>query len=60
MYAYKKVRTDLQDPSGRLHAYMQAKPSRPLESNGGLNSLRWDKWSRHMGPLTSMNRDALY
>ncbi|XP_071710519.1 DNA mismatch repair protein MLH1 [Rutidosis leptorrhynchoides] len=40
IYAYKKVRTDLQDPSGRLHAYMQAKTLKNLESNHGLNSLR--------------------
>ncbi|KAK1433376.1 hypothetical protein QVD17_10286 [Tagetes erecta] len=40
VYAYKMVRTDLQDPSGRLHAYMQVKPSRDLERNRGLNSLR--------------------
>ncbi|KAJ0754538.1 putative ribosomal protein S5 domain 2-type [Helianthus annuus] len=40
VYAYKMVRTDLQDPSGRLHAYMQVKPSRQLEKNCGLNSLR--------------------
>ncbi|KAL8231011.1 hypothetical protein R6Q57_000789 [Mikania cordata] len=39
-YAYKMVRTDLQDPSGRLHAYMQVKPSRHLERNYGLSSLR--------------------
>ncbi|KAJ0599642.1 putative ribosomal protein S5 domain 2-type [Helianthus annuus] len=40
VYAYKMVRTDSQDPSGRLHAYMQVKPSRQLEKNCGLNSLR--------------------
>ncbi|KAK9066815.1 hypothetical protein SSX86_014138 [Deinandra increscens subsp. villosa] len=38
--AYKMVRTDLQDPSGRLHAYMQVKPSRHLEKSCGLNSMR--------------------
>ncbi|CAH1425292.1 unnamed protein product [Lactuca virosa] len=36
----KMVRTDSQDPSGRMHAYFQAKPSRHYESNSGLNSLR--------------------
>ncbi|KAI3726580.1 hypothetical protein L1987_66378 [Smallanthus sonchifolius] len=40
VYPHKMVRTDLQDPSGRLHAYMQVKPSRHLERNCGLNSLR--------------------
>ncbi|XP_076903537.1 DNA mismatch repair protein MLH1-like, partial [Bidens hawaiensis] len=40
VYAHKMVRTDLQDPSGRLHAYVQVKPSRQLERNCGLNSLR--------------------
>ncbi|PWA81151.1 MUTL-like protein [Artemisia annua] len=40
VYAKQKVRTDLQDPSGRMHAYLQVKPSRNLESSGGLNSIR--------------------
>lgn len=36
----KMVRTDSQDPSGRMHAYLQVKPSRHRESSCGLNSLR--------------------
>nr|XP_043616694.1 DNA mismatch repair protein MLH1 isoform X2 [Erigeron canadensis] len=40
VYAHKMVRTDFQDPSGRLHAYMQVKSSRHLESKCDLNSLR--------------------
>ncbi|KAL4559900.1 hypothetical protein LXL04_032046 [Taraxacum kok-saghyz] len=36
----KMVRTDSQDPSGRMHAYLQVKPSRHQESNSGLNFLR--------------------
>lgn len=59
VYAKQKVRTDLQDPSGRMHAYLQVKPSRNLESTGGLNSIRQDKLSRQTGPLISINRDPL-
>ncbi|CAH1419086.1 unnamed protein product [Lactuca virosa] len=40
IHVNKMVRTDSQDPSGRMHAYLQAKPSRHHESNSGLNSLR--------------------
>lgn len=36
----KMVRTDSQDPSGRMHAYLQVKPLRQHESNFGLGSLR--------------------
>ncbi|KAK9758148.1 hypothetical protein RND81_01G210700 [Saponaria officinalis] len=36
----KMVRTDSQDPAGRLHAYMQVKPSTQLEINGNLNAIR--------------------
>lgn len=38
----KMVRTDSSDPAGRLHAYMQVKPSTQLERNASLNSVRWD------------------
>ncbi|GKB30923.1 DNA mismatch repair protein MLH1 isoform X1, partial [Tanacetum coccineum] len=40
LYPHQKVRTNLQDPSGRMHAYLQVKPSRNLESSGDLNSIR--------------------
>ncbi|KMT20165.1 hypothetical protein BVRB_1g001770 isoform A [Beta vulgaris subsp. vulgaris] len=36
----KMVRTDSSDPAGRLHAYMQVKPSTQLERNASLNSVR--------------------
>ncbi|XP_021760418.1 DNA mismatch repair protein MLH1-like [Chenopodium quinoa] len=36
----KMVRTDALDPAGRLHAYMQVKPSTQLERNASLNSVR--------------------
>ncbi|KAI3767573.1 hypothetical protein L2E82_17796 [Cichorium intybus] len=36
----KMVRTDSQDPSGRLHAYLQVKPSRHHQTNSALHSLR--------------------
>ncbi|KAL9229052.1 hypothetical protein vseg_004568 [Gypsophila vaccaria] len=37
---HKMVRTDSQDPAGRLHAYMQVKPSTQLAINGSLSSIR--------------------
>ncbi|XP_057531841.1 DNA mismatch repair protein MLH1 isoform X2 [Amaranthus tricolor] len=36
----KMVRTDASDPAGRLHAYMQVKPSTQLDRNASLNSIR--------------------
>ncbi|KAL2893494.1 DNA mismatch repair protein MLH1 [Bienertia sinuspersici] len=36
----KMVRIDSLDPAGRLHAYMQVKPSTQLERNASLNSVR--------------------
>ncbi|KAI3489915.1 hypothetical protein L1887_45946 [Cichorium endivia] len=36
----KMVRTDSQDPCGRLHAYLQVKPSTHHQTNSGLHSLR--------------------
>lgn len=40
----KMVRTDALDPAGRLHAYMQVKPSTQLGRNASLNSVRWDNY----------------
>ncbi|KAJ9567992.1 hypothetical protein OSB04_003958 [Centaurea solstitialis] len=37
---HKMVRIDSQDPSGRLHAYLQVKPSKHHEGNSSLNSFR--------------------
>lgn len=36
----KMVRTDALDPAGRLHAYMQVKPSTQLERDASLNCVR--------------------
>ena len=36
----KMVRTDASDPSGRLHAYLQAKPVDNLEGNSSLAAVR--------------------
>ncbi|KAI3464318.1 hypothetical protein Pfo_020981 [Paulownia fortunei] len=37
---HKMVRTDSQDPAGRLHAYLQVKPSSQLQGNSCLASVR--------------------
>lgn len=37
---HKIVRTDSQDPAGRLHAYLQVKPPIHLEGNNALASVR--------------------
>lgn len=39
---HKMVRTDSLDPAGRLHHYLQAKPSGPLENNPSLTAVRQD------------------
>ncbi|KAK4490027.1 hypothetical protein RD792_000681 [Penstemon davidsonii] len=36
----KMVRTDSQDPAGRLHAYLQVKPPNHLKGSSGLTSVR--------------------
>ncbi|KAH9617010.1 hypothetical protein KSS87_023847 [Heliosperma pusillum] len=43
---HKMVRTDSQDPAGRLHAYMQVKPSTQLETHVSLSSIRSSKRQR--------------
>ncbi|KAL3845674.1 hypothetical protein ACJIZ3_003077 [Penstemon smallii] len=37
---HKMVRTDSQDPAGRLHAYLQVKPPNHLKGSSGLTSVR--------------------
>ncbi|KAG8378498.1 hypothetical protein BUALT_Bualt08G0143400 [Buddleja alternifolia] len=37
---HKMVRTDSQDPAGRLHAYLQLKPSSQLQGSSSLTSVR--------------------
>lgn len=36
----KFIRTDSLDPAGRLHAYMQVRPSGQLEKNVTLSAVR--------------------
>lgn len=36
----KMIRTDALDPAGRLHAYLQVKPSTQVEQNASLNTIR--------------------
>lgn len=36
----KMIRTDALDPAGRLHAYLQLKPSTQAEQNASLNTIR--------------------
>lgn len=37
---HKMVRTDSQDPAGRLHAYLQVNPSSLQEKSASLTSVR--------------------
>lgn len=37
---HKMVRTDSSDPTGRLHAYMQAKPQKHLDGGSSLTAVR--------------------
>ncbi|XP_021845672.1 DNA mismatch repair protein MLH1 isoform X2 [Spinacia oleracea] len=55
----KMVRTDALDPAGRLHAYMQVKPSTQLGRNASLNSVRSSVIRQRRNPKESADLTSI-